>query len=397
MSPERIKIGAETETRVITGRGSVRFVRKDASGKITESESAGKSRPGETIATLGLVDLQVNGFAGVDFNRDDLTGEDLDRALTAMLSSGTTRCLPTVITSSVENMAARLRSIDKAISQSRLGPWMVAGFHVEGPFLSPEDGYAGCHPKEHMLPADMAVFDRIVGDLSMPVRLVTVAPERGGVLNFISEVKKRGIAVALGHTNATADQIAAAAEAGASLSTHLGNGVSHSLEKNQNPLFAQLSEDRLSASFIADGVHIPPRLLKIYLRAKEFDRSLLVTDATAGAVAEPGLYTLGDVPIERCADGVVREPGSRYLGGSSATMESMARNLIRWFGMGLEEIVDLARTHPLRLIGENSIPEPGDTAELLWWKDSGDGPRIAAAQVGPHHVGLEPADDKALA
>ncbi|MBL6945494.1 MAG: N-acetylglucosamine-6-phosphate deacetylase [Rhodospirillales bacterium] len=379
-------VGSETQTdvTVTTGRdGGLFNLRIDSAGNVADLQPNAVRVPDGTTVTLGMVDLQVNGFAGIDFNQDGLTAADLDRALMAMLSHGATRCLPTIITSSVEGMAARMKALDKAVSESRLGPWMVSGFHVEGPFLSPEDGYAGCHPKEHMLAADSGVFDRIVGGLRTPVRLVTVAPECAGVLDFIAEVAARGIAIAIGHTKASGQQIAAAMAAGARLSTHLGNGVSHILEKNENPLFSQLAEDGLSASFIADGIHIPPALLKIYLRAKEFDRTILVTDATAGAAAEPGLYSLGDVPIEKCADGVVREPGSRYLSGSSATMESMARNVITWFGMTLDDVVDMARNHPLRIIGENGLPDVGDPAEIVWWRNSEVGPRVFRAQVGP--------------
>lgn len=382
-----MEIVGETEISAVAGRGAASLhLRIDGYGKVLETaQDTGPGRD-DPVVTLGLVDLQVNGFAGVDFNRADITAAELDRALVAMLARGATRCLPTVITSSLEQMTARLRALDRAIQESRLGPWMVAGFHVEGPFLSPEDGYAGCHPKEHMLAPDWQVFARITDGLTTPVRIVTVAPERAGVLDFIAEAKRQGLVVAIGHTSATFEQVGAAAAAGATLSTHLGNGVYHSLEKNENPLFAQLSEDRLSASFIADGIHIPPANLKIYLRAKEYDRTVLVTDATAGADAEPGLYTLGDVPIEKCADGVVREPGARYLGGSSATMESMAGNLSRWFGTGLAEFVDFARTHPLRLLGQETPVKPGDPAELVWWEQGEGGPEVLAARVGPFRI-----------
>ena len=369
---------------VVAGRdGGYLHIRTDSFGNVAEIKPDSNKKPAKTTVTLGMVDLQVNGFAGIDFNRDGLSAADLDRALMAMLAHGTTRCLPTIITSSVEKMAARLMALDIAVDESHLGPLMVAGFHVEGPFLSSEDGYAGCHPKEHMCAADADVFARIVGRLQTPVRLVTVAPECDGAIEFIGQAVGQGIAVALGHTNATTEQISAAVAAGASLSTHLGNAVSHTLEKNENPLFAQLAEDGLSASFIADGIHIPPALLKIYLRAKEFERTVLVTDATAGAAAEPGLYSLGDVQIERCADGAVREPGSPYLGGSSATMEGIANNIIKWFGMTLDDMVDLARTHPLSIIGEQALPEIGDPVELVWWRDSPVGPRVCKAQVGP--------------
>src|SRR3546814_7100607 len=175
-----------------------------------------------------------------------------------MLAHGTTKCLPTIITSSVEGMARRLRALDGAVAASRLGPWMVPGYHIEGPFLSSEDGYAGCHPKDQMRAGDVAVLDSLAAGLTRPIRMLTVAPERDGVLDLIPQATARGIAVALGHTRATRRQVEAAVAAGARLSTHLGNGIAHQLAKNDNPLFAQLGEEHLYASFIPDGIHIPP-------------------------------------------------------------------------------------------------------------------------------------------
>lgn len=362
--------------------GGARRYRVEGSGRVIGWE---KAAPTPVVpVTLGLVDVQVNGFAGIDFNREDLKAADLDRALSAMLACGVTRCLPTIITAVPERMRARLRALDRAIWESRLGTLMVDGLHIEGPFLSPEDGFAGCHPKDAMQPASMKTFDSLVDGLHTPVSMVTVAPECEGALAFIRKATARGLIVAIGHTNATRAQVEEAAEAGARLSTHLGNAISHQLVKNENPLFAQLGEDRLFASFIADGIHIPVYMLQSWIRAKEVKRSVAVTDATAGAAAAPGSYTLGDVPIERCEDGVVREPGSKYLAGSSATMDGILRNLMAWFGFDLETALTVARTNPLHLLRRPAIPDQGDVAEFVWWRGAEDGLRVARAQVGPY-------------
>ncbi len=372
----------EREILVAVPGGGARRYRVDGSGRVAGWERAAPTAT--SPVTLGLVDIQVNGFAGVDFNREDLTAADLDRALSAMLACGVTRCLPTIITAFPDRMRARLRALDRAIWGSRLGTLMVDGLHIEGPFLSPADGYAGCHPKEAMQPASMEAFDTLVEGLRTPVRLVTVAPECEGALVFIREAVARGLVVAIGHTNATRAQVEEAAEAGARLSTHLGNAMSHKLEKNENPLFAQLGEDRLFASFIADGIHIPVYMLQSWIRAKEIKRALVVTDATAAAAAAPGAYTLGDVPIERCEDGVVREPGSKYLAGSSATMDGILRNLMAWFGFDLETALTFARTNPLHLLRYPATPDKGDVAEFVWWREAEGGLRVEAAQVGPY-------------
>ncbi|MBT3359220.1 MAG: N-acetylglucosamine-6-phosphate deacetylase [Rhodospirillales bacterium] len=337
--------------------------------------------------TLGLVDVQVNGFAGVDFNSDGLTAEELDCALTAMLATGVTRCLPTIITAAPDRLRARLVALDTAVRESRLGPWMVDGIHLEGPFLSPEDGYAGCHPTEAMRPPSLEVFDKLTANLAAPVRLITVAPELDGAIPFIEALSRRGTVVALGHSSATHDVVKHAADAGARMSTHLGNAISHLLEKNNNTLFAQLGEDRLAAGFIADGAHIPPYMLQSWIRAKEPRRTVLVTDATAAAAAEPGMYTLGDLGIERGDDGVVREPGSPYLAGSSATLDGCIRNVMRWFGYDFAAAFAMARNHPLSILNLPTAPAVGDAAEFVRWSREGDEWRVIASRIGPWQVG----------
>lgn len=370
---------------VVSAPGTPYRYAVDDDGRIRAAGPASLS--GEETTTLGLVDIQVNGFAGVDFNADGLTAEALDRALAAMLATGVTRCLPTLITAEHGRLRARLLAVDAAIAASRLGPWMVEGLHIEGPFLSPEDGYAGCHPKAAMRPPSVATYDAITAGLRTPVRLVTVAPERDGAIPLIEALKGRGICVAIGHTKATRAEVERAAAAGARLSTHLGNGIGHQLAKNENPLFAQLGEDRLAASFIADGIHIAPYMLQSYIRAKQPGRTVLVTDATAGAAAKPGRYTLGDLKIERGADGVVREPGAPYLAGSSATLDGCLRNVMQWFGYDFDTVFAMARTHPLVVLGQPATPAPGDAAECVRWRRSGDGWQVAAARIGPWMVG----------
>lgn len=357
----------------------------DADGRIQAVELAAAS--GEEVITLGLVDIQVNGFAGVDFNADGLTAEALDKALAAMLATGVTRCLPTLITAEPDRLRARLLAIDAAIAESRLGPWMVEGLHIEGPFLSPEDGYAGCHPKDAMRPPSVTTYDALTAELRAPVRIVTVAPERDGAIALIEALCARGIRVAIGHTKATRAEVERAAAAGARLSTHLGNGIGHQLAKNENPLFAQLGEDRLAASFIADGIHIPPYMLQSYIRAKQPERTVLVTDATAGAAAAPGRYTLGDLAIERGADGVVREPGAPYLAGSSATLDGCLRNVMQWFGYEFATVFAMTRIHPLAVLGRPTAPACGDAAEFVRWRRGDGGWQVAAARVGPWTVG----------
>ncbi|MBV9588759.1 MAG: N-acetylglucosamine-6-phosphate deacetylase [Hyphomicrobiales bacterium] len=302
--------------------------------------------------TPGLFDLQVNGFAGVDFNDDKITADRLDQALAAMRDTGVTLCLPTLITALPEALDARLKALDLAITASRLGPLMCPGYHLEGPFLNPAEGYRGCHPHEAMTGADPALVERLEAGLARPILLVTLAPEIEGALGLVRWAKARNKIVAVGHSAAKGEGLSDAADAGLVLSTHLGNGVPQSVHKLDNTIFAQLGEDRLHADFIADGIHIAPSALKVMLRAKGKDRSILVTDATAAAAAPPGLYPFAGFTVERDADGRVHLPGQPLLAGSSLTLDAAVRNLVSWGFASFEEAIAMASAHPHRLMAE---------------------------------------------
>ena len=282
------------------------------------------------MQTPGLIDLQVNGYAGVDFNDAGVTPDALDHALNAMLRSGVTTCLPTLITADEATLACRLAALDAAVAASRLGPSMVPGFHLEGPFLNPSPGYAGCHPAAAMIPPDQAVLERLTSGLRRPILLLTLAPEWSGSMPLISWARAAGTVVAMGHTAADAGVTRQAVQAGVTLSTHLGNALPQPQPKFLNPLMAQLAQDELHASFIADGVHIPPDALKVLLRAKGLPRSVLVTDATAAAAAEPGLYSFAGMTVQCGTDGSVRVPGSATLAGSALCLDQAVRNVIAW-------------------------------------------------------------------
>jgi N-acetylglucosamine-6-phosphate deacetylase len=298
----------------------------------------------------GLIDLQVNGFAGVDFNSAALTAAALDRALQAMLRTGVTACLPTLITAPEDLLAARFAALDAAVTASSLGQAMVPGYHLEGPFLNPAPGYAGCHPSAAMVAPDALLLERLAARLRRPILLLTLAPERPGAEALIDWARRRGTLIAIGHSAAGIAEVARAAEHGAVLSTHLGNALPHLLPKFANPLLAQLAEDRLSASFIADGIHIPPFALRTLVRAKGLARSILVTDATAAAAAPAGHYELAGMAIERAADGAVRVPGASVLAGSSLELDQAVRNIVAWGIATASEAIALASAHPAALL-----------------------------------------------
>lgn len=278
----------------------------------------------------GLCDLQVNGFAGVDFNDEALTAEALDEALAAILATGVTHCLPTLITAPPEVLVARLAALDSAVRKSRLGPDMVPGYHIEGPFLNDGPGYAGCHPAEAMADPDPALYDRLSAGRFRPVLLVTLAPERDGALALAQRLHDAGCTLGLGHTAAGFADVRAAVGAGATLSTHLGNGLPQTLPKLENTLLAQLAEPGLSACLIADGHHIPPEALAALIRLKGEGRIILVTDAVLAAAAPPGRYRFAGMQIERTADGAMVQPGRSNLAGSALCLDQAVRNVVAW-------------------------------------------------------------------
>ncbi len=322
------------------------------------------------MKTPGLFDLQVNGFAGVDFNDASLAATAFDHALEAMLVTGVTQCLPTIITASDKELHERFAALNLAVSQSSLGPRMVPGFHLEGPFLNPAPGFRGCHPAADMRAPDITLIDSLQATLSTPILLVTIAPELPGAQQFIMAARARGIVVALGHSDAREAAVAAAAAAGAQLSTHLGNGVAHQGHKFDNPIFAQLADDRLAGCFIADGIHVSPAALKIMLRAKGIARSILVTDAVAGAAAPPGRYAFAGMVIERGADGSVRQPGAAHLAGSALTLDQAIRNIVKWKLASFDESIAMAGAHPRAALADAAALRGfGLVAGAISWSD----------------------------
>ena len=316
------------------------------------------------MRSSGLFDIQINGYAGVDFNSTALTPDALDHALAAMLRSGVTACLPTLITAPDAILTERLAVLDAAVTRSRLGSAMVPGYHLEGPFLNPTAGYAGCHPAGAMVLPDSTLLERISTGLRRPIKLLTLAPERKGALSTVAWARSRGIVVAMGHTAANASEVTAAADAGLVLSTHLGNALPQPQPKFLNPLMAQLAEDRLHASFIADGIHIPPTALKVMLRAKGLARSILVTDATSAAATPLGIYEFAGMKIEHTADGSVREPGSSVLAGSALSLDQAVRTVVNWGLASPMEAIGLASANPIALLGVEA-----STAWLEWDAD----------------------------
>lgn len=315
----------------------------------------------------GFVDLQVNGFAGADYCSPETAPEAIARSLAAQFASGVTRLFATVITGPPERMLAAMANLARARRQLPFGR-AIEGIHVEGPFISPQDGPRGAHPREHVRPPDLDEYRRWQDAAEGLVRMVTISPEWPGAPAFIEAITSEGVVAAIGHMDATPDQIDAAVRAGARLSTHLGNGAHPTLPRHPNYLWHQLADDRLAASFIVDGIHLDASFLRVALRAKGIERSLLITDAVAPAGCEPGLYRLGDQEVELHPEGRVTLRGSNRLAGSALRMDRGIENLMRLAGLSLPEALTMAARNPAR-VGriEHRLRglQPGERADIV--------------------------------
>ena len=296
----------------------------------------------------GFVDLQVNGFAGVDFNSPAAPLEEIARSVRAMFSTGVTRFFPTVITGSPADMLGALKNLARARETLVEGPAMEA-FHVEGPHISPHDGPRGAHPARWVRAPDLEEFRRWQDAAQGNVRLVTLSPEWPGATRYIEELAREGVVSSIGHTRASREQIDDAVRAGATLSTHLGNGADAVLPRHPNYIWEQLAQDQLAASFIVDGHHLPESFLRVALRAKGIERSVLVTDAVMPALCPPGDYRLGEVEVELKDDQRVVLRGSTRLAGSSLRMDAAISNVMRFAGLTLTEAVTMATINPARV------------------------------------------------
>ena len=314
----------------------------------------------ETHTGPGLVDLQVNGYAGFDFNGDpaEWTAEAFGRVRQAMAGRGVSACLITLAGNDPTRFVARARRYAELV---RADPDLAAFFpklHVEGPFLSPVDGPRGAHrPEDCRTPEQMPdLIDRVAEACDGRVGIVTIAPELPGAVELIRRCASQGICVGIGHTDATPEQIDRAIDAGARMSTHLGNGSHQMLPRLDNYMQYQLAADRLHASFIADGHHMPFSTLKNFLRAKTLARSVLVTDAVVPAEMPPGRYTSGGRTVELTPAGRVSVPGQANLAGSALTLDRAVVNVCLHCGAGFEAAWAMASTQPAALAGLNPPP-----------------------------------------
>jgi len=337
---------------------------------ITDSEQ----KPKEWIAPA-FFDPQINGCLGISFNSPSLTPDEVRTVADVCRGHGIGAFCPTLITNSFDALrhgfATLARTLDADAELARRMPC----FHLEGPYLSGEDGPRGAHPKEHARDPDRNEFQRLQDAAGGRIRMVTLAPERAGSLAFIEKLTASGVVVAIGHTAATGQQIRDAVSAGARTSTHLGNGCHTMLPRHDNYVWEQLACDDLWASIIPDGFHLPSTLVKCIVRVKGISRTLITCDASSLAGLPPGKYVAWGTNLEVLPSGKVVVSGTPFLAGSGHFTDLCVANVIRMAGLSLADAIDLASSQPRKLLGlpVTSI-EVGQPADLMLfdWEEGGE-------------------------
>lgn len=323
----------------------------------------------KTFIAPGFFDNQVNGFAGVSFafGESDLTKEGIEKATSELWKKGVTTYLPTLTTNSQEVLVRNFAILGSSINDEKLRG-SIPGFHLEGPYINPEDGYRGAHPKQFVRLPDWDEFMEMYKAADGKILQVTVAPEMEGAQDFIKKCNEREIVVAVGHHNANKEQLDLAVKNGAKTSTHLGNGCANMINRHNNPLWPQLANDDLMISIICDGFHLLPEEIKVFYKTKGVDKTIITSDVTSYAALEPGQYkTETGETIELTKEGKLYYPAQNVLYGSASPITKGVGHIMEVTGCSLENAIQMASTNPAKLynLNDRGLLEVGKRADLV--------------------------------
>lgn len=351
------------------------------SGRPIEVEVSGRgiravrelAQPAASLPLLspGFLDMQVNGFRGADYSLADFDERHLRIIVASLAEAGTTQHVPTIVSVPQQRLVRNIRVIARLTRESAEVGGAVAGIHVEGPYISTEDGPRGAHDLRFVREPDFAEFEQWQEAAEGLLRIVTVAPERRGALAFIEKVAAAGVTVAIGHTGAAPELVQEAVAAGARLSTHIGNGSYTQVPRLRNYIWEQLAADELTAGIIADGFHLPPSVVKVFTRAKGLERLVLVSDVALLGGCQPGVHKWGDLDVEVYADGHLGLPGTTILAGAGHLLDWDLAHYVAFTGLSLGEAIRLCTANPARVLGlpENcGRLEPGAPANLVLFR-----------------------------
>jgi N-acetylglucosamine-6-phosphate deacetylase len=305
----------------------------------------------------GFIDIQVNGYRGLDYSSPSLKCEDVEKLIYFLAESGTVMHVPTIITNSQKLICQNLETIAQAVEKNETVKKAIVAIHMEGPYISAVDGPRGAHDKEFVRDPDIKELDQWLEASNGLLKFVTLAPEREGAVEFIKYAVSKNIIVSIGHSGATVEQIKAAVEAGATLSTHLGNGSHAQLPRLKNYLWEQLANDSLCSGIIADGYHLPDSVMKVIYRTKGKDKIVLVSDVALLGGSAVGRYKWGNINVEVHPDGHLSLADTPFLAGAGHLLDRGIPIFADAAQIDLAESVKLATINPARLLfnSDNSI------------------------------------------
>lgn len=327
------------------------------------------------IIAPGLIDNQINGYAGVSFTfgGDELTAEGVKKATRAIWETGVTTYLPTLTTNSFE-LLARNFAVLASVREDKDLRGSIPGYHLEGPYISPVDGFRGAHPLKYVRPPDWNEFlelNKVAGNRIIEVSL---APETEGAMDFISKCQEAGIIVGLAHHNGSADQINEAVKRGADIATHLGNGCANMVNRHLNPLWPQLASDGLMISIIGDGFHLNDSEIRTFFKVKGPEKTIITSDVTSYASLPPGKFvnSEGDT-LELTPEGMLKYPAQNVLAGSASPVIKGVANVMKVTGCSIADAIKMSSTNPARLYGLNDRGslEKGKRADIILFRISG--------------------------
>ena len=347
-------------------------------GQISSVRLLGLADPAKPFVSPSFVDIQINGFAEVNFSAPELDVEKAISVLPAIWKTGVTTFCPTLITNTIDQLAQNFRVLEKARGLDPRFARSAPCYHLEGPYLSPGEAH-GAHDPALMRSPNWDEFSRLQEAAGGNIAIVTLAPELTGACDFIRRARGAGVIVALGHTDCAPEDIHKATEAGAELSTHLGNGCAPFIHRHQNPIWAQLASDQLKVSLICDGFHLPPDVVRVFYSVKGIHRIILITDAVHVANLPPGRYSLVGLEIELLPSGKVVAVNRQHLAGSALSMNRAVTVFQEFARVSLCEAIQAATTNPGKLLRREGICTDlvaGQPANLVTFRPDADALRI---------------------
>lgn len=353
-------------------------------GKINSVDRLEGSEKPLPLITPGLVDLQVNGYGGIDFNKIPFQVDDVFHAVQNLATQGVTSFFPTLITNKNSSIREALQTIVSACKINQLIETAIGGIHLEGPFLSKENGARGAHSLEFIQQPNWDLFQEWQEIAEGKIRIITLSPEWDGASGFIKKCTDSGVVVAIGHTAASPEQIAEAVQAGARMSTHLGNGAHLMLPRHPNYIWEQLAQDQLWATVIADGFHLPDSFLKVVFRVKP-ETSVLISDSTQFAGLSPGTYKshIGGEVLLNSEGRLCMADNTELLAGSAQSLLWCVNQVVKKGLLSFEQAWNSASCKPVELMGEtHNFLKVGESANMVLIEREADEIKVIKTIVG---------------